>query len=280
MFYSGEVLENRYKIIREIGEGGTGVIYLGWHMHLQKEVVIKKIKNEIATRINVRAEVDILKKLHHTGLPQVYDYVEIGAETYTVMEYIPGNDLQYYINRGNRFSEKDLLSWFIQLSEVLKYLHSFQPRILHSDIKPGNIMLTPEGKVYLIDFNISLDGQQRSVLNGISSYYAAPEQYYDAQILLGRQNASLIPLDGRMDIYSLGSVFYSLISGIRPTITPEQQYPIMQLDVPYSDGLKTIIDRCMKWNPNERLQLQQIYSRHWFIYINTIICIKKSNIYT
>ena len=79
MLRSGEIIGGMYQIIREIGKGGTGVIYLGYHLRLRKQIVIKKIKDNCAGRINVRAEADILKRLHHTYLPQVYDFLAVGT---------------------------------------------------------------------------------------------------------------------------------------------------------------------------------------------------------
>lgn len=252
MFYGGELLGETYQIIREIGKGGTGVVYLAWHTRLGKEVVVKRIFENFVGRMNVRAEVDILKGLHHTGLPQVYDFLQIGSDIYTVMEYIQGNDMQYYLDKGYRFNEKQIITWLKQLCAVLDYLHTRKPIILHSDIKPGNIMITPEGNVCLIDFNISLDGQNNSGLKGLSENYAAPEQHYKAQLIRAGADSSQIILDERMDIYSLGATFYSLMTGRFPELTPSKQFPIEILDIPYSDGLKSIIAKMMNWNSNER----------------------------
>ena len=77
MLQNGEILDGMYQVVREIGKGGTGVIYLGYHLRLQKQVIIKRIKDSVAGRVNVRAEADILKKLHHTYLPQVYDFLAV-----------------------------------------------------------------------------------------------------------------------------------------------------------------------------------------------------------
>ena len=136
MLQTGDIIGGMYQIIREIGKGGTGVIYLGYHFRLQKQIVIKKIKEDFTGRVNVRAEADILKKLHHTYLPQVYDFLAVGTGIYTVMDYIPGHDLQYYLDNGYSFPEKTVIRWMKQLCEVLCYLHTQKPKILHSDIKP------------------------------------------------------------------------------------------------------------------------------------------------
>ena len=217
MLQSGDIISGMYQVIREIGTGGMGVIYIGYHLHLQKQIVIKKIKETCVDRVNVRGEADILKQLRHTYLPQVYDFLEVGNDVYTVMDYIPGENLQYYIDHNYTFPEETVLLWMRELCEVLDYLHTRKPRILHSDIKPANIMVTPEGDICLIDFNISLDGSVTQEVQGLSRRYASPEQFRCAMDkMYGRKSSET--LDERMDIYSLGAVFYlSLIHISEPT---------------------------------------------------------------
>ena len=158
------------------------------------------------------------------------------------MEYIEGRDLQYYLDRKYSFPEEVIRRWLLQLSEVLEYLHSQQPPILHSDIKPGNIMITDSGDVCLIDFNISLDGETSKDVQGISPWYAAPEQYERAQHIL----------DGRMDIYSLGATFYCLMTGLLPSPVDDQSEQLRYMDIPYSDGLKAIVCKMLKRRPSGR----------------------------
>lgn len=251
MIENGRILRGVYQIIGEIGRGGTGIIYLAEHLNLCKKVIVKKVKDNFVGQINGRAEVDILKRLHHTYLPQVYDFLVIDNSIYTVMEYIEGRDLQYYFDIHYHFSEELLRKWLLQLTEVLQYLHSQQPPILHSDIKPGNIMITRTGDVCLIDFNISLDGEVTKDIQGLSPWYAAPEQYERAQnILYGRQDR--IVLDGKMDIYSLGAVFYHMMTGCFPKPTEDQSQVLMYMDIPYSDSLKVVVARMIKPDPAKR----------------------------
>ena len=256
MLQNGDVIDGMYQIVREIGKGGTGVIYLGWHLRLRKQIVIKRIKENYTGRINVRGEADILKRLHHTYLPQVYDFLEADGGIYTVMDYIPGYDLQYYLDNQYQFPEQTVLLWLKQLCEVLEYLHTQDPPILHSDIKPGNIMITPEGNVCLIDFNISLDGTEGGKLQGLSPHYAAPEQYQAAMDILYSGGGRFVP-DPRMDIYSLGSVFYRMMTGYLPEPQTGVPYPIMDLDIPYSEGLKAAVSRATEFNPARRFKSAQ-----------------------
>lgn len=252
MFYGGEMLDNTYQILKEIGKGGTGVVYLAYHLRLQKYVVVKKIHDNFVGHINVRTEVDILKSLHHTGLPQVYDFLQINREVYTVMEHIQGYDLQHYLDEGCVFEEKELLRWLTQLCEVLEYLHSRVPPVLHSDIKPGNIMITPEGNICLIDFNISLDSKEKIDVRGMSKWYAAPEQAEKAMRQKAGEDTRQMVLDGRMDIYSLGATFYRMMTGRLPIQGSPDFIPMTAMELPYSQGFKAIVGRAMEWDIRKR----------------------------
>ena len=204
----GIILNGTYRIIKPIGVGGLGEVYLAYHENLRTYVVVKRVKDSHASLMNSRIEVDILKGLHHSYLPQVYDFLELPDGIFTVMEYIAGHDLKYYMDRNYQFSLNQLCLWFRQLCEVLKYLHSRSPQILHCDIKPGNIMINEEGEVCLIDFNISLDGENNKELVGLSSHYASPEQYQKAEYKRRGMTEERIRLEPTSDIYSLGTVFY------------------------------------------------------------------------
>ena len=157
MLTANVILNETYQIIRPIGKGGMGVVYLAYHLRLQKYVVVKRIAQNITGRLSARTEADILKNLHHPNLPQVYDFVQEGSSVYTVIDYIDGEDLGSYIRSGYVFSEQELVRWMRQLAQALEYLHSRTPPVLHMDIKPGNIMIDRQGNAVLIDFNISLN---------------------------------------------------------------------------------------------------------------------------
>ncbi|MDO4617670.1 MAG: protein kinase [Lachnospiraceae bacterium] len=251
MIQNGRILDGLYQIEREIGQGGTGIIYLARHLRLNKYVVVKKIKDHFNGKINERIEVDILKNLHHRSLPQVYDFLVISSSVYTVMDYIPGKDLQYYLDRRYTFSEDRLRGWLLELADVLQYLHTQVHPILHSDIKPGNIMITETGHVCLIDFNISLDGENSRDIHGISPWYAAPEQYRKAQ---ARRNhlADSVVLDGRMDIYSLGATFFHLMTGIRPEPVRDLSLTMESMELPYTPGFRQVIARMIRLDPSAR----------------------------
>ncbi len=176
----GTIIENTYEIVEEIGSGGGGIVFKAKHLRLQTDVVVKKIKDEVRGKVKIRQEADILKKLKHPYLPRVYDFIETQDSVYTVMDFISGESLDTAVKKYGRFSQKQVKKWAEQLGEALDYLHSQMPPIIHSDIKPANIMLTKEGNICLIDFNISLamGGEMESAV-GISAGFSPPEQYRD-----------------------------------------------------------------------------------------------------
>lgn len=171
-------LNDTYLLLEQLGEGGGGIVYKAYHERLRTEVVVKQVKERVKGKIVGRGEADVLKKLKHPYLPRVYDFLEVDGEIYTVMDYIPGDNLGNVLKKTPGFAQKEVLAWAKQLAEALAYLHGQEPPIIHSDIKPDNVMLLPDGKVCLIDFNISLafDPSMRTA-TGISKGYSPPEQF-------------------------------------------------------------------------------------------------------
>ena len=176
----GTILGNTYEIVEEIGSGGGGIVFRAKHLRLHTDVVVKKIRDEVRGRVSSRQEADILKNLKHPYLPRVYDFIEKEDGVYTVMDFIHGENLDEAIKKRGPFPQKQVQKWAEQLGEALDYLHSQKPPIIHSDIKPANIMLTQEGNICLIDFNIALamGGAMESAV-GISVGFSPPEQYRD-----------------------------------------------------------------------------------------------------
>lgn len=187
-------LMDTYEIREILGAGGGGTVFKAYHKNLQKDIVIKKIHADIQDENERRIETDILKNLHHQYLPQVFDYFVLDGAAYTVMDYIEGESFGKKLVRGERFSEKKVLKYAKQLCEALDYLHSQKLPVIHGDIKPDNIMLTPEDNICLIDFNISgISSEGHAVTFGYSEGYSAPEQYREFQRL------SALVVSGRTD---------------------------------------------------------------------------------
>lgn len=173
-----EMMQDTFDNMIQIGEGGGGTVFKAHHRRLDKEVVLKKIHTSQLDHISHRAELDLLKNLKHNYIPQVLDFIEYGSEVFTVMEYIPGQSFAQLLEQGKRFARKDVVKWMRQLCEVVAYLHSQAPPIIHCDIKPANVMLTPAGDICLIDFNISGVKSEEGIASiGFTIGYAPVEQF-------------------------------------------------------------------------------------------------------
>ncbi len=204
MLQEGTRLNHTYTLLERLGSGGGGVVYKAYHERLDMYVVVKQVKDRVKGVLNSRAEADILKNLKHTRLPKVYDFFETGGSIFTVMDYIPGESLDKVLRREGRFDQKEVLKWSMQLADALAYLHNQNPPIIHSDIKPANVMLLPNRDVCLIDFNISLvfhEDWKNSV--GISNGYSPPEQYRDYASYY--RSVSRTTTSGRTETMSFGT---------------------------------------------------------------------------
>ena len=261
-----DIIAGNYKILKEIGRGGTGTVFLGYHLHLQKYVVLKETRLSIGDENMIRTETDILKNLHHPYLPQVYDFLIQGPNVITVLDYVEGNDLSKYPCGSQNLSEEVLLRWLGQMAEVLAYLHGSKEPVIHSDIKPGNVIVRPNGDICLIDFNISLAVNNSMKILGYSAQYASPEQYYLAQVMAGG-NPPEFDLDPRTDIYSTGALFYYLMTGLAPNCAAPA-IPLSEMgDLGYSSALTNIIDKCLQWDRNKRYkdgnELLKVVNQYW-----------------
>lgn len=171
-------LGSGYSAIRPLGEGGMGTLYRAHKDSLDVDVVIKRVKQKFKGRMDERAEANILKTLKHKYLPRIYDVIESpSGYVYTIMDMIPGENMQNYVKTHGPVSQKLAYRWACQLCEVIAYLHSQVPPILHCDIKPSNIMITRAGDICVIDFNTSLVFSKGVLAIGATPGYAAPEQY-------------------------------------------------------------------------------------------------------
>lgn len=282
-----KVIASTYEIIEKIGSGGGGIVYLANHLRLDKKVILKADKRRLSTKPELlRREVDILKNLSHSNIPQVYDFFLEDGVVYTAMEYIEGESLDKPLKNGKHFSQVQVIKWAKQLLEALVYLHSpihgDPPKgYVHSDIKPANLMKTERGDICLIDFNITLALGEENVV-GFSAGYASPEHYglryitgsdgtididnttvtlsdeTETLTLSNRKSTSfsqkVIP-DVRSDIYSVGATLYHLLSGTRPEKNALKVIPLSSKK--YNAQIVEIINRAMEPDPDRRFQSAQ-----------------------
>ena len=234
------VLRQRYRLLRQIGAGGFAAVYkaedtqLGNRLVAVKEMSARGLtpkETQEATE-GFHQEALLLARLSHPNLPRIYEQFEEDGRWYLVMDFIEGQTLEGYLeDRGGSLPIKEALQLGVQLTNVLGYLHARQPPIVFRDLKPSNVMLTPDGRVYLIDFGIARlfkPGQAKDTMAFGSPGFAAPEQYGKAQTT------------PRSDVFSLGALLHHLISGIDPSDTPFRFKP---LTMPRPGGLSALIER-------------------------------------
>lgn len=213
-------LNLRYHIISEIGQGGFGLVYKAQDsQNKNKLVAIKQINlHSLSPREIIDAtdtynrEVGLLSTLKHANLPCIYDHFTDPEHWYLVMDFIAGETLEDYLHKakGGYLRVREVLTLGIQLCTVLDYLHTQKPPIIFRDVKPVNIMRTPKGHLYLIDFGIArhfTPGQTKDTGPLGSPGYAAPEQYGKAQTT------------AQTDIYGLGATLHTLLTGADPLET-------------------------------------------------------------
>lgn len=231
-FFPGELLlqtlfRNRYFIMSKVGAGGFGSVYQakdiqnGDRLVALKEVCLRGLHPQAMLEVTTafQREVSVLSHLDHPHLPRVYEHFQTPDHWYLVMDFIAGETLEEYQSKAptGRLLLSEVLDMGLQLCLVLHYLHSHHPPIVFRDLKPANIMRTPTGQLYLIDFGIARyfkPGQAKDTVALGSVGYAAPEQYGKAQTT------------PRADIYSLGAVLHQLLTASDPSEAPFRFRPL------------------------------------------------------
>ncbi len=206
----GSVLENRYRLDLMLGQGGMGAVYKAWDMRLAQWVALKE--NNLATadaQAQFEQEAKVLARLRHPNLPRVIDhFITAQGTQYLVMDFVEGMNLSELLRSRGRLMPDEVMQWLGQICEALNYLHSQNPPIIHRDIKPQNIRITPDGRAVLVDFGLSKVGtqQQRTATGalGVTPGFSPPEQYGAART------------DHRSDIYALAATLYALFTGETP----------------------------------------------------------------
>jgi serine/threonine protein kinase len=220
---AGNVLNNRYRILKSLGKGGFGEVYQAWDQRLDGPCAVKRnLQPSTEVHRQFEKEARLLFKLQHIGLPMVYDYFEELGEQYLVMQFIEGEDLQSMLNRQALISLQQALAWIEQVCAALNYLHTRQPPVIHRDIKPANIIITPEGRAVLVDFGIAKAGDIQQMTStgarGVTPGFSPPEQYGPSGT------------DAQSDVYALAATLYALLTGKPPDdallITLKEKPPV------------------------------------------------------
>ena len=245
MLNSGDVLDNKYEVIRTLGKGGMGVVYLCKNKILDNFWAIKEVIQG-KKNIDILTEANILKNLNHPGIRKIIDTFYENNNLYMVQDYVDGQTLKEYVKANGRIQTEKICRIVSELCDIIGYLHNQNPVIIYRDIKPSNIMIMTSGKVVLIDFGISKvykkDISQDRDIDMIcagSNGYAAPEQYGSGKCCM------------QTDIYGIGMLIYFMLKGRSPYTGIE---PLMDENygAEINDKLKKITQRCVKIDISER----------------------------
>ena len=224
---ANHLLKQRYRVLMQAGRGGFGAVYkavdvlFGNRLVAIKEMSQQNLNPQELTEATTtfKHEALLLANLIHPNLPRIYEQFAEDGRLYLVMDFIEGEALEEYMLRqpGGKLPVEKVLSIGLQICTVLDYLHTRQPPVIFRDLKPGNIMLTPSGHIYLIDFGIARlfkPGQVKDTAALGSAGYAAPEQYGKSQTT------------PRADIYALGATLHELLTGQNPADSPFNFAPL------------------------------------------------------
>ncbi|HOS69224.1 MAG TPA: serine/threonine-protein kinase [Bacillota bacterium] len=239
----GDVLNGKYRIERLLGKGGTGSVYLCTNIEIGNKWAVKHIP---PGKINDKtlSEIEILKRLYHLSLPRVVDVFRNKQGIYIVESNIEGSSLDRLLKRHGSFDIDIVTDWFLELCDILKYLHGIKPRpIIYRDMKPSNIMLAQGGRLVLVDFGISQEYcgyESEDTFFAGTSAYAAPEQ-----LIKGGRT------DQRTDIYNMGVTIYHLLYGRLPG---SADYSLRHSKSKAASDIGRIISKCMESKPEDRYQ--------------------------
>ena len=252
-FTDGQILEQRYKIVRLLGEGGYGAVYLASDLLSGNHVALKESFEKSQGAIEqFELEASLLARLGHRGLPRVTDYriIPPGCPV-LVMDFIEGLDLDIYVEQqGGVLNEPDAARIMLQVCETVAYLHTRRPdRIVHRDIKPPNIKVTTDGKAMLVDFGIAKLAKKgtKKIAKAVTPHFSPWEQYSQTT-------------DERSDVYALGATYFFLLTGNFPTDSKERKVegtsviPPRSIVQSISQPIEALIMKCLEMDPDNRYQ--------------------------
>ena len=248
------ILHKRYQIRENLGQGGMGSVYHAIDENLSVDVAVKEnlfTTEEYARQF--RLEAVILANIRHPNLPRVSDHFVIAGEgQYLVMDFIEGEDLRQRMERVGILPEDEVILIGAAMCDALSYLHARKPPILHRDIKPGNVKISPDGHIFLVDFGLAkvYQGNQATTTGAraMTPGYSPPEQYGTART------------DTRTDIYSLGATLYAALTGVIPedglarAMDNAQLTPLRKRNPEVTRHLATAIEKAMEVDPSDRFQ--------------------------
>ncbi|HEX9616226.1 MAG TPA: protein kinase, partial [Anaerolineales bacterium] len=257
----GSILNQRYRIVEILGQGGMGSIYRAVDQNLGMDVAVKEnlfTTEEYARQF--RREAIILASLRHPNLPRVTDHFVIeGQGQYLVMDFIEGEDLRERMDREGVLSDVEVVVLGTAICDALIYLHSRQPQVVHRDIKPGNVKISPAGQIVLVDFGLAkvIQGSQATTTGAraMTPGYSPPEQYGTART------------DHRTDIYSLGATLYVALTGNLPedalarAMEQTDLTPVRKYNSKASKRLAGVVEKALELRPDDRFQSAEEFKK-------------------
>lgn len=243
----GKVIEDKYELLKVLGKGGTFTVYLAMDKKLNKQWAVKVCKKNAKNPVVIdmaMQEVNMMKRFDCPSIPKIIDLAEDSEHIYIVQEYVFGETLDSILKKNGPMPEEAAVVMAKQLCKTLGYLHKLNPPYIYRDMKPGNVLVQPDGNIKLIDFGTamvydSLKDRDDCILG--TKGYAAPEQF------IGKS-------DPRSDIYALGITMHQMVTGVAPNEPPYETKPIRQINPRLSRGLEAIIIRCIQNDLRERYQ--------------------------
>lgn len=249
----GAILAGRYYIVRLLGKGGMGAVYLAGDRRISgqqwaiKEMSDQAISDPIERQAAIDAfnkEAELLARLEHPNLPKVVDRFSEYSNQFLVMEYVPGQTLERRLETARGpLPQAEVRNYVEQLCDVLAYLHDQRPPIIFRDLKPANIIARPDGRLKLIDFGIARHfkpGKAKDTQAMGTPGYAAPEQYGKGQS------------DARADIYALGATMHHMLTGRDPSQEPFKFPPVRALNNRVPPPMEMVVMRAVQMDVSQR----------------------------
>jgi serine/threonine protein kinase len=260
MIEAGKILQNRYRVEKQIGAGGMGAVYVATDERFGSVVAIKEtFFTDEKFRKAFEREARLLNNLKHPALPRVSDYFSEGNGQFLVMEYVDGDDFSEQLEQeGKVFLLPDVMNWAEQLLDALEFLHTQEMPVIHRDIKPQNLKLTSRGQIVLLDFGLA-----KGNITNTESATAAKSVFGYSRNYASIEQIQGSGTDPRSDLYSLSATLYHLLTGIPPAdaltramnVLSEHADPLIEANKIRAEipaGVSRVLHESMALNANQR----------------------------